>query len=176
MFSIQNFFKNMFTWQPLPFKLSRRGTILEINALFGSVLLLFGTSTIFIAIVSGSWLNLRLFVPSWMIKLSVLRFSGGCLSSYLLLLIRWMLHYNFFVIIRSFPSIYIFENRITHYSYNDLAFFALLFLFVMSEVCFFLSWDTGVIWFIAFVWVTLSIVIFYWYDIVSIKPVFGVFT
>ena len=37
------------------------------------------------------------------------------------------------------PSIYIFDHRITHYSCNELVFFTLLFLAVMSEVYFFFS-------------------------------------
>ena len=33
------------------------------------------------AMVSGFWLDLKLFVPRWMIKRSVLRFSGGLISA-----------------------------------------------------------------------------------------------
>ena len=65
-----------------------KGNIIEINTLFISVLLLFETSKIFLIMVSGSWLDLKSFVPTWMIKLSGLPFSGGlCMSSYLLLVI-----------------------------------------------------------------------------------------
>ena len=56
------FKKKIFTRRPLLFELTRRGTILEINTLFVSVLLLFATSTIFLAIASGSWLDLKSFV------------------------------------------------------------------------------------------------------------------
>ena len=51
--------------------------MLEINTLFVSVLLLHTTSTIFLPMVSGSWLDLKSFIPTWMIKRSGLRFSGG---------------------------------------------------------------------------------------------------
>ena len=65
-----------------------KGIIIEINTLFVSVLLLFETSKIVLTMVSGSWLDLESFVPTWMIKLSGLPFSGGlCISSYLLLVI-----------------------------------------------------------------------------------------
>ena len=112
-----------------------------------SVLMLFATSTIY---CNSFWVLLRSQIVCSYIDDKVIKVTFQwkfdvchifCCRS------AEMLHYNFFVITRQFPSyisltIYL---RISHYSCNYLVFFALLFLSVMSEVYFCLSWDTGII-------------------------------
>ena len=104
----------------------------------------------FLAIVSESWWNLKSFVPTWMVKWSRLHFSGGLM----------------YVIIPSVDDPL--KIAVTIWSFLRSCLFLLCLKFT-----FFLSWDTCIIWFIAFVWKTLSI-IFHWHDIVSNKAVYGV--
>ena len=116
-----------------------------------SVLMLFATSTIY---CNSFWVLLRSQIVCSYIDDKVIKVTFQwkfdvchilchivCHICHIICRSAEMLHYNFFVITRQFPSyisltIYL---RISHYSCNYLVFFALLFLSVMSEVYFCLS-------------------------------------
>ena len=71
------------TQRPLPFRLSRCGTTLDINILFLLLLLFLAFSIMFFAIVSGSWLDFTLFLRIFLRYFLILQ-SGSRLSRVLM--------------------------------------------------------------------------------------------
>ena len=114
LFSTQSFSKVLFTWGPLPFRFSRRGTMLDTRLSLLLVVLVFATSIIFFAIVSESWLDLKSFQPTWIItrlndwlfewllkwslitKLNSKEIRFNACSKLQVCLITWMMECNFF--------------------------------------------------------------------------------
>ena len=65
LFFTDGFSKNLFTWWPFSFEFSRLETIPNISISFLLFLAFLAISIMLFSIVCGSWLDLKSFVPTW---------------------------------------------------------------------------------------------------------------